>query len=232
MADSDLAPGTVVHYLPDGARYGGGHSYRDFESATKMPDGSWKLRYHNGETTYSGGPALPKPDPNSTPNTENTQMGDPWNIYKGSQPPFPDAPSVPGGTETPGKGVHVISVDAITLYAKNIRALLPVIAQTIKELDDLAARGFGPGNFGAANNFKTKVFGAGGGQDEATLLASTRQVFVEAETIINEVAARCDEIAQKYKTAGELAAMDASDFTSMVANVKAKVDNLPLGGAS
>ncbi|HEX8864021.1 MAG TPA: hypothetical protein VF821_00055 [Lentzea sp.] len=228
-----VAPGTVVYDLPDGATHGGGHNGFDFVSATMQDDGRWLLKYDNGDTVYSGGSnSIPKPDPNWTPNTTNSQNGDPWDIYKGSQPPFPPPPNVPGGNDTPGKGVHVISVDAIKLYANNIRALKPVITQTIKELDDLAAKGFGPGNFGAANNFKSKVFGAAGGQSGATLLASTRQVFVEAETIINEVSARCDEIATKYKNADELTELDAKEFGTMVSNVKSKIDNLPLGAAS
>ncbi|PWK84417.1 hypothetical protein C8D88_10832 [Lentzea atacamensis] len=182
----------------------------------------------------SNKPPLPegKPDGSWTPDPSSAQQGDPWDPLKGSDPPFPEAAKVPGGAETPGKGVNVISVDAINTYAVNIETLLPVITSSIKELDDLAASGFGAGNFGAANNFKAKVFGGSGGQGSATLLASTRAVFVEAETIIKEIAARCREIAQKYKTASELAELDAKEFTEMVSTVKAKVDNLPLGGAS
>ncbi|MDT7787980.1 MAG: hypothetical protein QOF58_6399, partial [Pseudonocardiales bacterium] len=117
-----VAPGTVVYDLPDGASHGGGHNGWDFVSATMQDDGRWLLKYDNGDTVYSGGSnSLPKPDPNWTPNTGNAQNGDPWDIYKGSQPPFPPAPNVPGGTQTPGKDVHIVSVEAIKLYANNIR---------------------------------------------------------------------------------------------------------------
>jgi hypothetical protein len=232
MADDNYEPGTVLYELPPGYDHRGGHVDADVQSVTKQEDGSWLVKYDNGDTVLLGGPTPPKPDAGWTPDTSNSQNGNPWDIYKGSQPPFPPPPNVPGGTDNPGKGVNVVSVDAIKYYANSIRALLPVITGAIKELDELAARGFGPGSFGAANNFKSKVFGAGGGQGDATLLASTRQVFVEAETIINEVAARCDEIAQKYTTVDALTELDAQEFNQMVANVKAKVDNLPLGAAS
>lgn len=228
---ADQPAGTVVSYLPSGAHHGHGHSAWDFENATKQEDGSWLLKYSNGDTFYSGGPKqdVPKPDPDWKPDTASVQNGDPWDIGKGTHPPLPDAPNVPGGADTPGKDVNVISVDAIKYYANSIRALKPVITQSIRELDDLAAKGFGPGNFGAANNFKAKVFGAAGGQGDNTLLTSTRQVLVESETIINEVAARCDEIAQKYKSADELTEMDADEFNKAVAGVKSKMDNLALG---
>ncbi|MFS8104237.1 hypothetical protein LFM09_44725 [Lentzea alba] len=232
MPADDVNPGTVIATLPPGVKHADGHDGYDFVSATKQENGSWLLKYDNGDQVYSGGPAVPKPDASWTPDTSGAQNGDPWDIYKGSQPPFPPAPNVPGGADSPGRGVTVVSVEAIRYYASSIRALLPVIAGAIKELDDLAARGFGPGNFGAANNFKAKVFGGASGQSGATLLVSTRQVLVEAETIINEVAARCDEIVQKYRNADELSDMDAAEFTRMVATVKSRVDNLPLGAAS
>ncbi|SFR29917.1 hypothetical protein SAMN04488564_12410 [Lentzea waywayandensis] len=229
----DKPPGTVIGEPPDGAQHPMGHGEQDFKGATKQEDGSWVGKYENGDTViWSGDSSPPKPDPDWKPDTSNTQLGDPWDIHKGNHPPLPPAPKVPGGTETPGKGVKVINVDAIKLYANNIRSLKRVITQAIKELDDLATRGFGAGNFGAANNFKSKVFGGASGKNTATLLESTRQVFVEAETIIDEVSARCFEIAQKYKTADELTELDVKEFSSMVGSVKAKVSNLPLGAAS
>lgn len=232
MADDSAQAGTVTYDVPEGVRHRAGHDGYDFVSATKQDNGSWLLKYDNGDTVYSGGPAVDKPDPNWTPDTSMATDRDPWDIYKGSQPPFQTPPNVPGGVDSPGKGVNVISVDAIRYYATSIRALLPVIRDTIKDLDGLAADGFGPGNFGAANNFKAKVFGTGDGKSGASLITSTRQVFVAAETIINEVSSRCDEIVQKYKTADELTELDADEFTRMVANVSAKVNDLPLGTAS
>jgi len=216
---------------PDGIKYTGGHVEMDVTSTTKQADGTWLIKFDNGDTQVWGGTPAPKPDPTWKPDTGSANSGDPWDIYKGSVPPFQTPPAVPGGHETPGKGVHVISVDAIRTYATNIEALLPTITATIAELDDLSASGFGAGNFGAANNFKAKVFGGANSQSGSTLLASTRTVFTEAETIIKSVAQRCREIAQKYKTADELTKLDADEFGRMVSGVKSKVDNLPLGAA-
>jgi hypothetical protein len=234
MATDTAKPGDVWHDPPPGTVHPAGHSSTrsDFDKATKLEDGRWLVRYNNGDTIYVGGSPPAKPDGSWTPDTTKSQNGDPWDILKGSDPPFPTPPQVPGGADSPGKGVNVVSVDAVKYFASSIKALLPVVTGTIKELDDLASRGFGPGNFGAANNFKAKVFGGGDGAGSATLLASTRQVFVEAETILTEISARCDEIAQKYATADELTELDADEFTQMVSNVKSRVDNLPLGAAS
>ncbi|MEU6270017.1 hypothetical protein [Saccharopolyspora shandongensis] len=171
----------------------------------------------------------PKPDGNWTPDTGNADGGDPWDVNKGAYPPFPAPPKVPGGNEHPGKDVNIIDVEAIKVYANNIEALLPVITTVLRELDDLEAKGFGPGNFGAGNNLKAKVFGGGSQAGGASLLASIRTVYTEAQTIIKEVVARCREIAKKYKNAHELSEFDAQEFKQMVSGVKAKVDGLTLG---
>jgi hypothetical protein len=225
-----MADGDVVQYEPPDGWSPTGHNYIDFVSATKHADGTYTIKYDNGDTTSYGTPVVAKPDPNWRPDTSGANS-DAWNSTKGTDPPFTAPPAIPGGPETPGKGVTVISVDAIKLYATNIEALLPTITSTLAELDDLSASGFGAGYFGAANNFKGKVFGGANSANTATLLASTRTVFTEAESIIKSIALRCREIAQKYKTADELTKLDAEEFGHMVSTVKTKVDALPLGAA-
>lgn len=227
-----MADGDVVQYEPPDGWSPTGHDYIDFVSATKHADGTYTIKYDNGDTTTFGTPVVEKPPADWRPDTTGVNA-DPWNSSKGTtDPPLPAPPAIPGGADTPGKGVNVISVDAIKLYATNIEALLPTITSTITELDDLSSSGFGAGYFGAANNFKAKVFGGANSANTATLLASTRTVFTEAESIIKSIALRCREIAQKYKTADELTTLDAEEFGHMVSTVKTKVDALPLGGAS
>lgn len=184
-----------------------------------------------GASGQAGGSSPEKPKADWQPDTGNADNGDPWHIHK-TIGVDPTPPLVPGGVETPGKGVHVVSVKAIQLYATNIELLLPEITRGITLLDELSARGFGAGNFGAANNFKSVVFGAASGQNGSTLLASTRSVFVESETIIKEIAARCREIARRYQNTSDLSELDAEEFGNMVSIVKSKVDGLPLGSAS
>ncbi|MEV5541686.1 hypothetical protein AB0L13_33055 [Saccharopolyspora shandongensis] len=181
----------------------------------------------SGTTTLGDTP--PRPDGTWTPNTSNAEGGNPWDINKGAYPPFPGSPKVPGGSEHPGKDVQVINVEAIKIYANNIEALLPVVTTVLRELDDLEAKGFGPGSFGAGNNLKGKVLGSGSQQGGASLVPSIRTVYTEAQTIIKEVVARCRDIAKKYKTAHELSELDAQEFKQMVTGVKSKVDGLTLG---
>lgn len=173
---------------------------------------------------------VPQPDPNWVPDTSNSQHGDPWDNLKGSDPPFPKPPLVPGGNDTPGKGVVAVNVDAVKYYAMAIRSMLPVLDGIVKELDDLQP--FGAGHFAAGHNFRAKVFGNDDKSSGSTLLASTRQVFVEAQSVIREVSARCDDIVRKYKSADDLGKMDADDFRQMVSGVSNRVDALSLGAAS
>ncbi|MEU3650069.1 hypothetical protein AB0E59_42355 [Lentzea sp. NPDC034063] len=207
----------------------------DFMSAFIHTDANGRRVFTDpktGDTRFlDDGPAPAKPDPNWTPDP-STANSDPWDIYKGSIPPLPDPPKVPGGVDNPGKDVKVINVDAVKYYGNSLREMIPVIKGAITELDDLNS--FEPGYFGVAMDFKAKVFGAGSssGGDGTTLIASTRQVFVEAQMIVEEVAARCDDIVRKYKTADQLSKLDADDFTQMVSNVQSKVSGMTLGSAS
>src|SRR5688500_8787977 len=99
MADDDIPPSDIQYP---------GHDFTDVVSTTKQPDGTWLTKYDNGDVTVWPPPTVTRPTADWTPNQDNADNGDPWNIYKGSQPPFPAAPNVPGGADTPGRGVNVI----------------------------------------------------------------------------------------------------------------------------
>jgi hypothetical protein len=171
------------------------------------------------------GPTPPKPDGHWQPDPSHLP-GEPWDVNKGAYPPFQEPGRVPGGNDTPGKGVEVVSVEAIKIFANNIESLLPTITTMIAEIDALRAKGVGPGNFGSAKNLGVKVVGPN------NLVDQTRALYVEAQNVIKETVLVCRSMAATYKTAAELSELDAAEFKQKVTGVKSKIDGLSLGASA
>jgi hypothetical protein len=196
------------------------------EKEEVQPDGSSVIIHLDGSTSIINAPKTELRDPNWTPDTANATPID-WDNNRGLDLSR-QAPVVPGGADTPGEGVHVISVDAVVYFG---RSLDPLIAEVRKALEELSGLGeFGPGTFGAAHNFRAKVFGSNG-DTTGSLKASTILVLQDTLSILDSIQKRCDEIAQKYRTADQLTELDAEEFTSMVSKVQSSVSGMNLGAA-
>ncbi|SDP42166.1 hypothetical protein [Lentzea jiangxiensis] len=196
----------------------------NIKSREQQPDGSILITYDNGDTAVSNSPnKMAPPDPNKTPDTSTAEPIK-WDNSLGVDPAR-QGPPVPGGVDSPGKGVTRINVEAVKHFANNVRSLIPEVKKAIDELEGL--RDFGPGNFGAAHRFRDKVFG--GSEDGVTLRSSTLNVLLDTHSILESIVLRCDEIVKTYKTAEQLTELDAEEFTGMVSKVQGSVAGMNLG---
>ncbi|MEV6712775.1 hypothetical protein AB0M48_12135 [Lentzea sp. NPDC051208] len=186
-------------------------------------DGSTLVTYNDGTKVIENAPEVERPDPHWQPDTSSSSPIE-WDNKLGLDPSR-EGPKVPGGVDTPGKGVTTISVDAVIYFGKSVRQLIPEVEKAIAELKGL--KPFGPGTFGAAHNFRSKVFG--GTENATTLHASTLNVLEDTHSILESICLRCDEIVKSYRTAEELTELDAKEFNSMVSKVKGSVAGMNLG---
>ncbi|MFB9909021.1 hypothetical protein [Allokutzneria oryzae] len=151
-------------------------------------------------------------DVKQPPSDLGSWNGPPGEFFTGQYPP----PRVPGGSETPGKGVTTVSTEALKLFAGNIRSLLPALREVRTRLLDVK---LAPGAFYDAHQLMVKVVGAGdagtGGLQPTTLK------FVEnAINAITVTADELDKLASAYATAEELNRMTGMDLGEHIERAK------------
>lgn len=130
-------------------------------------------------------------------------------------------PPVPGGPDTPGKGVTTVSTDAIRTFAANLQLLEAPIRSALTATSDVNIHA---GAFNQAFVLARKIGGDGQLRD------STRLVLTNALDALAEIRAACLKLVAEYDTAEELNKADADRFNELVLGAKTVISGM--GGDS
>jgi hypothetical protein len=150
--------------------------------------------------TYTGG--QPKPGPTTSP---------PWQDPKLAPPP-----PVPGGADTPGKGVTTINTKAMQTYASNIDALIQPLRDSANALQSVNIK---PGVFPAALELSKSInTGETGLRDASyTVLNNLVNALVDVHDALRLMAS-------KYDKAEDLNEISAGDYANYMAIAAGRVN--------
>jgi len=126
-------------------------------------------------------------------------------------------PPVPGGADTPGKGVTSVSTDAIRTFAANLLLLEDPIRTALKGTDNVNIHA---GAFNQAFVLTRKIGGDG------QLLTSTRAVLTNALDALESIRAACFKLVAEYDTAEELNEADANKFNELILDAKTVISSM------
>jgi hypothetical protein len=126
-------------------------------------------------------------------------------------------PPVPGGTNTPGRGVTTVSTQAIRTFAANLLLLEEPIRTALTGMAGVDVR---PGAFNQAFVLANKIDGDGELRD------STRDVLTKALDALVAIRQACHRIVTEYDTAEELNNADATRFQELVNSANSIITGL------
>jgi hypothetical protein len=139
-----------------------------------------------------------------------------------------ESPAVPGGSDTPGKGVTMVSTTALRTFAENIRSLWDPLDQAANSIQHVPVRA---GGFQVAFNLDKAVSGEGG------VVTQTRDFINQVQIVLEKVVNAANAVAHSYNTAEELNGMTSKQLGEYVTQLSGQVNGLtdsggPAGGTS
>jgi hypothetical protein len=134
-------------------------------------------------------------------------------------------PKVPGGSDTPGKGVTTVNMEAMKVYAKNLAEIVAEgspLRKVYADLDDVSVRG---GGFGTASKLTNKISGAGGLRD------ATKLTIGDMIRAISEVSDAMLKISANYEQAEDLNKMTNDAYVSYLGQASGDINGMGKSGA-
>lgn len=128
-----------------------------------------------------------------------------------------DPPPVPGGDETPGKGVTTVSTEAITLFANNIEKLYGPMDELIK---DLEAVEFAPGALPASFVLKSDIAGDKG------LVPGSVTFINQVRDALAQIVNSARSLASAYQNHEEFNKMTGKDLGEFISQLKGSINAL------
>lgn len=135
-------------------------------------------------------------------------------------------PSVPGGSDTPGKGVTKVSTAAMKTFITNVNALQDPLKKSQADLKALEGQ-LAPGTFPSAVALRKSVDGGDGGLIDQTITS--------LESIIQAVAGLNDafgKMVKVYASTEELNNVKSKDFGRLMEETSGAINSLGNGGKS
>ncbi|MEC3975221.1 hypothetical protein [Amycolatopsis sp. H20-H5] len=129
-------------------------------------------------------------------------------------------PAVPGGSDTPGKGVTTVSTEAIKTFANNMQSLVVPLMYADEMLKQIKVA---PGALPASFVLKGKVDG---------LVPATQEFVSVVKKALVEVVKTANSMALHYKNAEEFNKMTGKDLGEFVHNIRPMINGLGSEGKS
>jgi hypothetical protein len=194
----------------------------------QMPDGTI-FRYHvdpSGTyqtadgTKYDLLPGFGKPDASKIP--DSSAVGD----FKPDPKPgdIVTPPPVPGGTDTPGKGVTAVNTAAMKTYAQNLDSLVAdngPLKNISHAMDTMVVKA---GGFRGAAALTTKVTGDSGIRNAA------QKTLADMVTVITNISDSVKKMSANYESAEEANKMSKDDYIKYLSQVSGQINGM--GGGS
>jgi hypothetical protein len=171
-------------------------------------DQQWKAWNDYKATQVDQAKVVPFDVNNNVPNDPNHDFG-----TQGQVPP----PDVPGGHDTPGKGVTAVSTDAMKTFVSNLKQLNDPLQTSYTKLGTVDVRA---GGFHEAFTLRDKIMGDTG------LAASTQKFIGNTRETLADIANAADALALKYTNAEDFNSMTGADLGTYVSELNGDINGL------